>query len=70
MLSKKANIKGYILCDFVYMRCSEEANVQRLEVVARGWGKEKWGVIAKGYGVSSWEEENILEHSIPRIRYW
>jgi len=33
------------------------------------WGKKKWGMTAKEHRVSSWDEENILEHSILRIRY-
>ena len=25
------------------------------------WGKEEWGVITNGYGVSFWSDENVLE---------
>ena len=30
-------------------------------MVARGWGREEWGVITNGYGVSFWRDENVLE---------
>ena len=56
-----------MLYNCFYMRCPEKANLQRVEVVA--WGKDKWGMTAKEHRVSSWDEENILEHSILRIRY-
>ena len=30
-------------------------------MVARGRGEEEWGVTANGYGISLWDDENVLE---------
>lgn len=66
---KKPDTKGKIRHDFMYMKCPGQANVWRQKVDSwlpkaegRG-GREDWGKRAplKGYAVSFWDRENVLE---------
>ena len=64
---KEASTKDHILHDTVYMKCSEQGNLQRQRVdqqlprakgMCVGW---RWGVTANGYKVSFWDDENVLK---------
>ena len=42
---------GHIFYDSTYIKCQVDKSIEtEWFVVARGWIKEEWGVIANGYG--------------------
>lgn len=59
---QKPGTKGHIVWFHFYemSKIDKSTEIERL-VVAKGLGRRKWGIIANGYGVSFWDDKNILE---------
>lgn len=49
---RQTDTKGYISYDSTYMKCLEQANLQKQKVnqwLPRAGTREEWGMVAKGY---------------------
>ena len=54
----------YLLQEFIYIKCPEQANLQRQKVdqqLLKTRQGEKWGMTANGYSLSLQGDEDVLE---------
>ena len=62
MLSERTQKQKTTYCDFILMKCPEEANPQRQKVDYWLSGSSgKWGVTANRYQISFKGDENVLK---------
>ena len=58
----KTGTEGYISYYFIYMNFPELVKLQNGKINdCLGWFKEKWGVTAKGCGISPGGDESVLK---------